>query len=208
MNDAEFEKACAVYFKKLESAERVETNDDAAKARDKNLAIAKVRRTLTVSGYNLKSIGPDIVSNATLDHAVIQKFQSVPITKAKNFDAEYNFLIFKENGILKPSRHFLVQGNGGGVHYKCFLGYQFDWNTVVAAAHTHPIYKDKPSLNRQNKYFSAGDPTILLRKNIPLYLRTHGGKEIKVLEIRDNWLTTRKLSLKKIRKAYRWQAQS
>jgi len=56
-----------------------------------------------------------------------------------------------------------------------------------------------------NKYFSAGDPTILIKKGVPLFLRTPKGKQIKVLEIRDGWITTRKLSKTKIYNATKWK---
>ena len=63
-------------------------------------------------------------------------------------------------------------------------------------SHTHPLYKDA-TVNRVNKYFSVGAAYVLFPKGIPTYLRTPKSREIKVLEIREKWVTTCKVSLQK-----------
>lgn len=113
--------------------------------------------------------------------------------------------MYEKNGFNLPSRPFLVPGNGGGISFDCFLGQRVDWNKVIAVAHTHPYYRGNRGLNFANKYFSGGDPSIVMIKQVPLFLRTPKGKQLKVLEIRNNWLTTREISLTKTHKAKKWK---
>ena len=112
----------------------------------------------------IQSVGPDIVSNKQLDHAAIKAYDNIPIPSGE-FDAEYHFLMYKKNGHYFSSRHFKMPGNGGIVNYSCQLNEKVEWDSVVAAGHTHLQYNWKNELainNVKNKYFSAGDPSILI----------------------------------------------
>jgi len=97
-----------------------------------------------------------------------------------------------------------VSGAGGRISFDCFIGQKIDWNTVVAVGHTHPFYEGDRGTNLANKEFSGGDPTVVLAKQVPLFLRTPNSEKVKVLEVRDNWLKTRKVSLVKTHKSFKW----
>ena len=208
--DRKFELYCNQYFNRIKLEEKAETREELAEARDKNITSSKkAHRPYAVSGSSIRSPGADLVSNTSLDQAVIKAYEQVPLPEKRELNGEYNFLIYLKNGVYSPSRHFFVPGNGGKINYSCYLGHRVDWSTVAAAAHTHPLYKPNTDSNRfnnrLNKHFSAGDPTILIKKGVPLFLRTPKGKQIKVLEIRDGWITTRKLSKAKIYNATKWK---
>ncbi len=192
---SQFELFCQGYFARLRaSTGKIASNHDTAKARNKTLKKSKSARVHTVIGKSIKSVGPDVIASPLLDLAVVKAFQSVPKPSGRVEDNEYHFLMLGNSPGYKMSSYFKVPGNGGSIHYGCQLGYQLDWNDVVAAAHTHPLYKDR-TVNRKNKYFSAGDPSVILVHQIPLYLRTPKAKQIKVLEIRGNWITTRRADI-------------
>ena len=188
-----FELECAKYFNKIkQQGLKIETSKDVAKKRDENLRLYRTARFYIPVKNKIQSVGPDITSNQQLDHAVIKAYESIPKPK-RELDGEYHFLMFEKNGHYYPSRYFLMPGNGGLIDYSCQLNEKVEWASVVAAGHTHPLYKASSELainNFKNKYFSAGGPTILMARRIPLFLRTPKGKDIKVLEIRGNWLTT------------------
>lgn len=184
---------CERYLSNLRMANvNIKTNADTAKARDNNVKKFTKHRTYALHGNKIKSPGSNVVASPELDNAVIAKFSSIAKPAGKTYPFEDNFLMFNRSGILMPSTVFKMPENGGRLNYSCHLGYGVDWSTVVAAAHTHPLYKDN-NLNRLNKYFSSGDPSLLLARQLPLYLRTPKGKEIKVLEIREGWITTRRV---------------
>lgn len=202
-----FETYCKEYFTRLAGGNNIKTNQDAALERDKNASRNKKSRPFIVVGKNIKSEGPDVVSNSNLDEAMLRAFQSVPLPKGRELAIEYHFLMHNNQGIFAPSKFFEMPDNGGVVNYSCHLGHIVDWSSVVAAGHTHPLYKDKPTVNRLNKYFSSGDPSILIVKQIPLYLRTPDGKHVKVMEIRDGWVTTREVAPGKTQKPEIWKAR-
>lgn len=202
-----FQKYCEGYFAKLKAGNNIKTGADTAAARDKNVASYRATRSFVVVKDTIKSDGPDVVSNFQLDRAVINAYQSVPLPSGQESKVEHHFLVFEEGGIFKPSKHFEMPENGGAVNYACQLGMLVDWSKVVAAAHTHPLYKNS-SVNRLNEHFSQGDPSILIIKGIPLFLRTPKGKHIKVLEIRNGWVTTRNITPSKESKPEKWKARS
>lgn len=185
---------CQQYLATLRNANaHIVSNKDAAKERDGTVKRAKTFRSYESHGATIKSPGPDIVASPQLDQVALKTYSHIPVPAGASYEYEDNFLIFDRGGVLVSSRVFQMPENGGRLNYSCHLGHAVDWNTVVAAAHTHPLYKEK-AVNRANRNFSAGDPTILLLRQIPLYLRTPEGKEIKVMEIRNNWVTTRRIS--------------
>ena len=202
---------CKEYFERLHLQEIVETNSDAKKAREKNLLEhsrnkKKPRRSYQFASGIMKVWGADIVANTALDHAVIKAFSNIPTpSKKQTFDFEYQFLMFNKKGFYSPSRPFLFPGNGGRISYDCIVGEKVDWSTVAAAAHSHPFYKGNRAVNRVNREFSDGDPSVVLIKQVPLYLRTPKADKIKVLEVRNNWLTTREVSFEKTHKARKWK---
>lgn len=201
-----FQKYCETYFAKLKAGNDIKTGADAAAARDKNVASYRNARKFVVVKDNIKSEGADIISSPSLDRAVIKAYQNVPLPSGRELKVEYHFLMFEDGGLLRPSKYFEMPENGGAVNYSCQLGMMVDWSKVVASAHTHPLYKDN-SVNRINKYFSGGDPSILIIKGIPLFLRTPKGKYIKVLEIRDGWVTSRNITPGKESKPRKWKAR-
>ena len=201
-----FKEYCDGYFARLKAGNNIRTGSDTASARDKNVASYRAARKFVVVKDHIKSDGPDVVSNSLLDQAVINAYQKVPLPSGRELKVEYHFLIFKEGLLYKPSKYFDMPENGGAVNYSCQLGVSVDWTTVVAAAHTHPLYKEG-AVNRANKFFSSGDPAILIIKEIPLFLRTPKGKYIKVLEIRNGWVTTRNITPGKESKPDKWKAK-
>lgn len=201
-----FQKYCESYFARLKAGNNIRTGADTANARDKNVASYRSARKFVVVKDNIRSDGPDIVSNQKMDRAVINAYLRVPLPDSRELKVEYHFLLFSEGGLYKPSKHFEMPENGGAVNYSCQLGTVVDWSKVVAAAHTHPLYKEG-WVNRQNRYFSSGDSSILIIKGIPLYLRTPKGKYIKVLEIRNGWVTTRNITSGKESEPKKWKAR-
>lgn len=201
-----FQKYCESYFAKLRLGNNIRTGADTAEERDKNVASYRAARKFVVIRDSIKSDGPDIVSSPQLDLAVINTYQGIPLPEGRELKVEYHFLMFKEGALYKPSKYFEMPENGGAVNYSCQLGLVVDWSRVVAAAHTHPLYKGG-SVNRRNKYFSSGDPSILLIKGIPLYLRTPKGKYIKVMEVRNGWVTTRNITPGKESNPEKWKAR-
>lgn len=201
-----FKKYCDGYFAKLRAGNRIRTSSDAESARDQNVASYRAARKFVVIKDHIKSDGPDIVSSSSLDQAIINAYEKVPLPSGRELKIEYHFLMFKEGQLFKPSKYFEMPENGGAVNYSCQLGASVDWPKVVAAAHTHPLYKDGV-VNRANKYFSSGDPAILIIKEIPLFLRTPKGKYIKVLEIRNGWVTTRNITTSRESKPMKWKAR-
>lgn len=199
-----FQAMCTDYFARLKSRNSIRTGADTAKARDKNIAAHKPARVLKLFRDSIKSEGPDIVSNFELDMTALKAYQNVPTPTSNVSKVEHHFLIYKEHGTYRVSKHFETPENGGAINYSCFLGERVDWTSVVAAAHTHPLYNDR-RLNKLNEHFSQGDPSILIIKGVPLFLRTHNGDQIKVLEIRDGWITTRTIGNGS--KATRWKAK-
>ena len=206
MSDS-FQSMCTNYFARLKAGNQIRTGVDTAKARNSNIAAHEPSRVLTILGDSLKSEGPDVVSNFDLDIAMVKAYQKVPIPSGKELKLEYHFLMFEENGAYRASRFFETPENGGAINYSCLIDSPVDWEKVVAAAHTHPLYKDR-NVNRLNQYFSQGDPAILIIKNIPLFLRTPKGEEIKVLEIRNGWVTTRTITTGKGSKPVKWRARA
>lgn len=200
-----YKRYCEEYLSNLRVANaQMKTNEDTAKARDSAVKRFSNSRTYSLHRNKIKSPGENIIASPALDHAVIAKFAGIAPPKKTPYPFEDNFLIYNRGGVLEPSAVFQMPENGGKLNFSCHLGHLVDWSTVVAAAHTHPLYWNK-NVNRLNKKFSAGDPSVLLARQIPLYLRTPKGKEIKVLEIRDGWVTTRRAD-KPGSKAKRWVA--
>lgn len=202
-----FETACKEYFNRLAGGNNLQTNQDTARARDENISSSKKSRAFIVVGKNIKSEGPDVLSSAALDEAMVRTYQGVPLPTGRELKVEYHFLMYANQGIFTPSKFFTMPENGGAVNYSCQLGHLVDWSIVVAAGHTHPLSKDKPTVNRLNKYFSAGDPSTLIIKQIPLFLRTPEGKQIKVMEIRGGWVTTRDVVSGKTSTPEIWKAR-
>lgn len=202
-----FETYCKEYFNRLAGGNNIQTNQDTARERDKNISSNRKSRAFIVVGKNIKSEGADVISSSGLDEAMVRAFQGVPLPAGRELAVEYHFLMHVSQGMYTPSKFFEMPDNGGAVNYSCQLGHKIDWSSVVAAGHTHPLYKDKPTVNRLNKYFSAGDPSILIIKQIPLYLRTPDGKQIKVMEIRSGWVTTREVTPGKVSKPEIWKAR-
>lgn len=201
-----FQKYCDGYFARLRAGNAIKTNSDTAVARDKNITSYRTARKFLIVKNHIKSDGADVVSSPKLDRAVIQAFERVPLPTGRELKVEYHFMMFDQGGIFQASKIFEMPDNGGAVNYTCQLGRVIDWSAVSAAAHTHPLYKDG-SLNRRNKYFSAGDPSFLIIKERPLFLRTPKGKYLKVLEIRNGWVTTRNLTPGKESKPEKWKAR-
>lgn len=201
-----FQTMCSDYFARLKAGNTIRSGADTAKARDKNIAAHKPARIIKILKDTIKSEGPDIVSNYKLDMAVIRAFERIPKPTGKVAKVEHHFLIYEDNGGYRASNHFETPENGGSVNYSCFLGEWVKWSTVAAAAHTHPLYND-PRLDKLNEYFSQGDPSILIVKGIPLFLRTPKGDQIKVLEIRNGWLTTRTIGVGKNSPPTKWKAK-
>ena len=137
---------------------------------------------------------------------MLRAFKGVPLPEGRTLKKEYHFLMLNKDGSPLPSKYFEMPENGGAINYSCQLDMTIDWSAVIGAAHTHPLYREN-RLNRLNKYFSAGDPSIVIIKKIPLFLRTPKGKHIKVMEIRDGWVTTREISSAKESKAKRWKSK-
>ncbi len=202
-----FEQECRAYFIKIKNAQASDDYPNPKKDWKKKLLQIDTNRTLSFVGNCMKVYGKDVIATQALDQAVINKFSEIPKPKNKVNDFEHMFLVYNKSSFYKPSRHFTVPGNGGGIRFDCYLNSKIDWSKVAALAHTHPFYKNAYT-DRVNKYFSHGDPFSLLALEIPLYLRTPKGREIKVLEIRDNWVTTRKVSLTKTYKSKHWSPKS
>ncbi len=206
MNDQQFEAMCDKYFAKVAAGHDIKTNADTVKARDMHLKSLSSIRMYKIYKGGIKSPGPDIISNFAIDQIAKARYVTIPLPEKKQtMDIEYHFLIFRDGGKYHASRVFTIPANGGYLNYSCQLGSKIDWTKVVAAGHTHPFYKGKPTVNRLNRYFSGGDPTVLLQKRIPLYLRAPQGKDIKVLEIRGGRMTSRELGGKA--KIINWKAR-
>ncbi len=201
----EYKKYCEQYLSSLRNSNaHIKTNEDTAKVRDRVVKKYANARSYSLVRNKIKSPGTDVISSPALDHVVVAKFASITPPKKTPYPFEDNFLVFDRAGALVPSAVFQMPENGGKLNFSCQLGYMVDWSTVVAVAHTHPLYWNK-NVNKLNKKFSAGDPSVLLARQIPLYLRTPKGKEIKVLEIRNGWVTTRRVD-KPGSKAKKWLA--
>lgn len=201
-----FQQYCEKYFARLKATNNIKTGADTAAARDKNAAQNPNARNYSVVRDTMKSPGKDVVSNFKLDMAVLAAYEKVPLPTGRVSAVEHHFLMYEEGGLYKPSKVFEMPENGGSINYNCQLGITVDWSKVVAAAHTHPLYKDN-NVNRINEHFSQGDPSMLIIRGIPLFLRTPKQKDIKVLEIRDGWVTTRTITSGKESLPKKWKAK-
>ncbi len=204
--DAGFQKYCQGYFNRIQASNNLVLNSDTAKERDKVAKRSKLSRPYLISGKYIKSPGPDIVADVRVDQIGVSTFGRVPLPVGRELDLEYHFLIMDGDSGVYASKVFQMPGNGGHINYSCQIGSRINWSRVAAAAHTHPLYKNESTVNRLNKYFSAGDPSVLLMRQIPLYLRTPKGKYIKVLEIRNGYVTTRVLDGSGKGKIKKWKA--
>lgn len=140
-----FETYCKEYFNRLAGGNNIQTNQETARERDKNILSSKKSRSFIVVGKNIKSEGPDVISGSALDEAMVRAFQGIPLPQGRELAVEYHFLMHANQGIYTPSKFFEMPDNGGAVNYSCQLGHTVDWSSVVAAGHPHPLYKDKPT---------------------------------------------------------------
>ena len=88
-----FEQDCRAYFARAKNTEKHETNEDIKKLFIKAFAKAKIERGIVFVGNCLKSYGKDIVASPALDHAVIKKYDSVPLPQKKVEDFEHMFIM-------------------------------------------------------------------------------------------------------------------
>lgn len=131
--------------------------------------------------------GNDIVATPELDNAVIKGYAQIPNRTIKH---EKHFLIFETKDGYHPSKIFSMPENGGSISYACWLNQPINWKTVAAICHTHPYYGHRET-DKINRFFSNGDPTGLKLKQVPVYMRTPKADSIKVMELRNNFVTSR-----------------
>lgn len=188
-NKEQLDIYCEAYFDRL--AGKQGTSKSKMNAGAGKIIANRKRRKYKYIGTNLWSPGPDIQSNVNLDKAIIEAFSSIP---DPTIQYEIHFIILKETRkdkiIYKSSKKFNMPENGGFVAYECWLNEWIDWDNVVATCHTHPLYNHQAT-DRENKHFSNGDPTGLIVKAVPVFMRTPKTRQIKALEIREGFVTTR-----------------
>jgi hypothetical protein len=200
--DPKQHSACINYFEQLGKTQKRGVSED--KIKRKSLSV--MAGGYAFEGKKLRINRQNITADIELDKAVINAFSLIP---GKTHKAEKHFIILKQtvNGKTQftPSQIFKMPENGGVVKYECWLNQWIDWNNVAATCHTHPYYRGEGRVNNINKRFSNGDPTGLYVKGVPVYMRTPNAKEIKVLELVDNYVTVRRVDGVNIGWRQKWE---
>lgn len=191
-SQAILQEYCQAYFDRLSGKKGVSSSaiNQGMKKAVKSSNTSEARKYKFI-GKNLWSPGVDIEADESLDLSVIQAFEAIPDPTLK---VEKHFLMMRSGNedALKysASEIFEMPENGGSVAYECWLNRWINWLDVAATCHTHPLYRER-RVDNENKHFSNGDPTGLIIKGVPVYMRTPKTKQIKVLELKDGFVTTR-----------------